>query len=267
MNSKDFNIPTDVNDEIVVKTLGEFKVWRLQHAVTDKDWGRDATVQLFQYLITTRHRKGQHREQILDRLWPDLDVKSAEQQFKVAIHGINKVLEPDRINRAEPKYILRQGITYQLNMDLIWVDADYIEKHIAEGNQYSSEDKQQAIQSYKKAISIHEGIYLPNRIYQDWSSEERERLQLLIIGSICELCELVLEGNPHESIRLAQKALLIDITWEDAYRIMMTAYHQIGNRPMVIKTYKKCEQVLETEFGLDPLPRTRLYYTMAMGDK
>ncbi|MEL7377203.1 MAG: bacterial transcriptional activator domain-containing protein, partial [Bacteroidota bacterium] len=30
-----------------------------------------------------------------------------------------------------------------------------------------------------------------------------------------------------------------------------------GNRPMAIKTYKKCEEVLEEEFGIEPLPETK----------
>lgn len=262
----ELHIPKEVDAEIVILTLGKFKVWRLNELITDKDWGRDATLQLFQYLITSRNRKGQHREKILDRLWPDLDNKSAEQQFKVALHGINKVLEPNRKKRTEPRYILRQGVTYQLNMDLMWVDLDYIEANIALGNQLSGDDNEASIEAYKKVIPLHEGTFLPNRIYEDWSSEERERIQLLILGGIIDLCDLINEISPSESLRLSQKALLIDHAWEDAYRVQMAAYHKNGNRPMVIKTYKKCEQVLENEFGIDPLPETRKYYELAIGN-
>ncbi|PSR11222.1 MAG: transcriptional regulator, partial [Bacteroidetes bacterium] len=67
----------------------------------------------------------------------------------------------------------------------------------------------------------------------------------------------LLASNPLESIRLAQQALLIDHTWEDAYRIQMKAYLQKGNRPMAIKTFQTCEQVLDEEFGILPLPETR----------
>jgi DNA-binding SARP family transcriptional activator len=65
------------------------------------------------------------------------------------------------------------------------------------------------------------------------------------------------EKNPMESIRFAQKALLIDHAWEDAYRVQMEAYLQKGNRPMAIKTYQQCEKVLEEEFGIEPLPETQ----------
>jgi DNA-binding SARP family transcriptional activator len=91
---------------IHVRTMGNFQVWRNGVKVSSKEWGRDKTVQLFQFLITARHRNSLHKEQIVDRLWEDNDGKSADQNFKVAMHGINKVLEPNRPSRTEPKFIL-----------------------------------------------------------------------------------------------------------------------------------------------------------------
>ena len=66
----------------------------------------------------------------------------------------------------------------------------------------------------------------------------------------------MLDENPLESIRLAQNALAIDATWEDAYRIQMQAYILKGNRPQAIRTYMKCKSILEEEYGIPPLPET-----------
>ena len=82
-------------------------------------------------------------------------------------------------------------------------------------------------------------------------------MQVLALGAIITLSELLLSENPMESIRLAQQALQIDPAWEDAYRLQMAAYFQKGNRPMAIKTYLQCEKVLEAEFGIEPLPETK----------
>ena len=244
---------------ILVQTLGNFQVWRDGTPLTAKDWGRDKAIQLFQFFITSRHRKSLHKEQIISRLWEDeMDFKAAEQIFKVAMHGINKALEPNRKNRSEPKYIQRQGLTYQINETEIWIDVEALEQFIAIGNQaLSAEQFDLAQTAYREAIALHQGIYLPNRLYEDWSSETRERLQVLTLGAIITLSELLVEKNPMESIRLSQEALLIDHAWEDAYRIQMEAYLQKGNRPMAIKTYQQCEKVLEEEFGVKPLPETK----------
>ena len=111
--------------------------------------------------------------------------------------------------------------------------------------------------AYKSAIALYQGVYLPNRIFEDWSSEEREKIQILILGAYVILAEIVLNENPLESIRLAQCAIAIDKTWEDAYRLQMQAYIIKGNRPQAIKAYQKCADVLEEEYGIDPLPATK----------
>ncbi len=243
-----------------VQTLGTFQVWRDGELISPKEWGRDKSVQLFQFLVTARHQRALHKEQIIDRIWEDIDLKSGEQNFKVAQHGMNKALEPNRKSRSEAKYITRQGVTYQLNLPEIWIDTDALEQYISIGNQFLSDNPTIAIEAYRAAINLHHGTYLPNRLYEDWSSGERERLQILILGTFINLSELLVDNSPMESVRLCQQALLIENTWEDAYRIQMEAYLKKGNRPMAIKTYRQCETVLDKEFGVKPLPETKALY-------
>lgn len=250
-----------------VKTLGTFEVDRSGQIIEARDWGRDKTIQLFQFLITARHRRGLHKEQIISRLWEEADDKGGDRDFKVALHGINKILEPERKSRSESKYILRQGLTYQLRQDAVWIDAAAMEDFIAIGNEALNINTELAILAYKNSIDLHHGVYLPNRLYEDWTSAERERLQLLILGTYITLGELLVEVNPMESIRLSQEALQIDSTWEDAYRIQMKAYLIKGNRPLAIKTYQQCKKVLDEEFGIDPLPETQGLLKQILGTK
>ena len=245
------NFKTNAN--IRIETLGNFCTYRNQIKIDNKDWGRDKTIQLLQYLISNRQRNALHKEKIMDNLWDDWN----DRDFKVALHGINKVLEPDRPSRTEPVYIIRQGVSYQIDLDKVWIDVEILEKYIIIGNSTLQSDLSLAKEAYLEAIKLYKGTYLPNRIYEDWSSEEREKSQLLILGAYITLAEILLEENPLESIRLAQHALNIDATWEDAYRIQMRAYIKKGNRPQAIKTYMKCEVVLEEEYGISPLPETK----------
>lgn len=248
-----------------VQTLGNFQLWRSSEPVKAKEWGRDATIQLFQFFITSRHRRSLHKEQIIDHIWGNADGKSGQQNFKIAHHGLSKVLEPERKSRAESKYIIRQGLSYQLNTEDIWMDVEGLDQFIALGNQAIVDNPEFAKRAYREALSLHEGVYLPNRLYEDWSTEERERVQLLTLSAFINLSELLIKENPMESVRLCQQALQIDGTWEDAYRIQMEAYLEKGNRPMAIKTYQQCEKVLEKEFGLEPLPETRQLFQKIRG--
>jgi DNA-binding SARP family transcriptional activator len=250
--------------EIKIQTLGQFQLWRSDDLVGNKDWGRDITLQLFQFMITARHRHALHKEHIIDRIWEDVDQKAGDQNFKVALHGINKVLEPERKSRAEARFVIRQGLTYQLLTRNIWIDIDALESFIALGNHHLNKAPDQAALAFQKAIDLYQGIYLPNRLYEDWTSEERERIQVLSLGAFLTLAELLVRTNPMECIRLAQQALLIDATWEDAYRLQMHAYLEKGNRPMAIKTYQQCQKILREEFGIDPLPATQKVYREVM---
>ncbi len=243
-----------------VQTLGGFQLWVENQPINSKEWRRDIALQLFQFLITARHRRGLHKETIMDRVWEKADTKTGEQNFKAALHGINKVLEPNRQSRTESKYIIRQGQTYQLNLAAFWIDIDAIEELIAYGNNLLNKEPKMALQAYRQAIELYQGIYLPNRVYQDWSCEQRERIQMLVLGTIILLSERLVNENPLESIRLTEQALIIDSAWEDAYKIQMQAYLKKGNRPMAIKAYQRCVEVLDKEFGLEPLPDTKKLY-------
>jgi DNA-binding SARP family transcriptional activator len=242
---------------IHVQTLGKFEVWVDGKKLNSKDWGRDKSIQLFQFFLMARSRKALHKEQIVDKLWEDdLD----DQGFKVALHGINKALEPERKSHSETKFFQRIGQTYQLNTDHIWVDSIAFEQLVSLGNKALIDSPKLAIETYREAIELHKGVFLPERIYEDWSSDERERLQLMFLSTIISMAELLLKTNPIESIQLCQQALLIDIAWEDAYRLQMEAYFNKGNRPMAIKTYQVYEKVLKEELGIKPLPETRKVY-------
>ena len=250
---------------IKVFTLGKFEMVIKGTTIANKAWGRDKTLQLIQFLITNRHQFGLHKEVIFDRIWNIDDVDQGARDFKVALHGIRKVMEPNRKSRTEESYITRQGSTYKLETENIWIDADAMDYYVRLGNQAINEDKALAIDLFYEVINLYHGIYLPNRMYEDWSSAERERLQIQALNTYMILAELIIENNPRECIRLAQAALMIDNTWEEAYRIQMQAYLIIGSRPQAIKIYKNCEAILEREFGIEPLPETRKLMDVVLG--
>jgi two-component SAPR family response regulator len=142
-----------------------------------------------------------------------------------------------------------------LNLEESWIDALAFEKLIAAGNQAPERDT--SIDCYQQALALYQGDYLPERRYEDWSSAERERLQVLALGLMTTLADLLLDNSPLESIRLTQHALAIDPVWENAYRTQMQAYLAQGNRPMALKTYQRCVEALRSELDIEPLPETQ----------
>lgn len=250
-----------------IQTLGSFRLWRNGVEIEPAAWGREKALHLFQFLVTARRRTSHlHKEQIIDRLWPELNSEEGGRDFKVALNAIFKVLEPERPPRAESRFIQRQGLVYSLNLAESWIDADAFENLIALGNRTLPENPLAAIEPYQQALALYGGDYLPERRYEDWSSAERERLHLLALGAMTTLANLLVERSPLESIRLTQHVLNIDPVWEDAYRVQMRAYLAQGNRPLVQRTYQQCAEMLQRELGVEPLPETQRLYRQARGE-
>ncbi len=245
-------ISQESSAHLKIKTLGQFSV-ELDGEPLPDNWGRDKSLQLFQFLLLSRNRNALHKEQIADRLWEE---NGSDQDFKVALHGINKTIEPKKKGRGNARFIHRQGSSYKINMESVWLDSYGMEAFIEIGNNVLGSQKELAIIAFQYAVRLYGGLFLPNRIYEDWTTTERERLQMLALGSHISLAELLLQDQPNESIRLTVQALNIDHTWEEAYRIQMMAHMLNGNRPQAIKTYNKCQEVLQEEYGISPLPAT-----------
>jgi DNA-binding SARP family transcriptional activator len=249
------NIDPADHQGLRVQTLGTFKVWYKNKEIDSSAWSREKALHLFQFLVTMRHRY-LHKEQIIDRLWPERGYQEGDRDFKVVLHTLNKVLEPKRKPRAKPRFVKRYDLTYGLNLEEIWIDADAFEQLLSAGNQVLTQDRQAAIAYFQDALQLYHGDYLPERRFEDWASAERERLQVLALGLMTTLADLLVTDSPLESIRLTQQVLTIDPLWENAYRTQMRAYLAQGNRPMAIRVYQQCTDILDQELGIPPLPET-----------
>ncbi len=73
-------------------------------------------------------------------------------------------------------------------------------------------------------------------------------------------------GEYDEGLEGGQKILVRDVCGERAYRLMMTAYAQQGNRPQALKTYQRCVEMLKSELDVAPSSATlSLYKTISGG--
>ena len=249
-----------------VQTLGSFHVWRGKEEIDAREWRRSSARQLFQLLLTRRDRMLQ-REEIADILWPNLGPDAVQRGFKVALNALNKALEPDRPSGAEPAYIVRHGATYGLrpNADL-WLDADVFQQLINEADR-CQDDAEVCGDAYQRALDLYRGEYLQESLYEDWASEERERLLTLYLRTAEKLAAVRVEqGRYDEAINLCRRILARDNCWERAYRLLMITYARQGNRPRALRVYQDCATTLRRELDTEPGPSTRRLYERISSD-
>ncbi|MCA9974954.1 MAG: bacterial transcriptional activator domain-containing protein, partial [Anaerolineales bacterium] len=146
----------------------------------------------------------------------------------------------------------------------IWLDTAEFERLITQGNAIFRQDPTQALPLYREALALYQGDYLQEYLYEEWCTEERERLLTLYLRTAERLAATLLEQQGWEEvIEVAQAILARDDCWENAYRALMLAYAHLGNRTQVIRTYQRCGERLATELGVEPSPATtELYFSL-----
>jgi len=232
---------------IFVHTLGFFEVWRGENRIKSIDWQRDKARKLFQLLLIHRN-EWLHRDQIIDRLWPDLPQDAATRDFKVALNALNKAIEPNRPKGTNPFFVVRNENLYRINpLAKIWWDVDLFEK-LAE---------KRDLDSLEEALLMYKGEFLTDNLYEEWTTNKRDQLKQTIIVVIEKLSNLYLEeGDFDQVIRVSEVLLKIDPAWEPAYRYLMLAYAGKENQAQIITVYQRMKKVLVDELGANPSETT-----------
>jgi LuxR family maltose regulon positive regulatory protein len=254
--------------QLRVQTLGAFRVWRGESEVEPREWQRGKARQLFQLLLTRRDRWLQ-REEIIECLWPDRSLEAAVRDFKVALSMLNKVIEPWHSPEAPFAFITREGTAYRIRPEAdLWLDAVAFESACEAGLRLiesrgtrSNSVTDQAIKHLQAGLRFYVGDYLPDTLYEDWASVERERLLSLYLRAGDKLAGALVErGQYDEALDVCQAILARDPCWERAYRTMILAHTRQGNRPLALRAYQRCVAILREELGVEPSPATTMLY-------
>ncbi|MBN1177617.1 MAG: tetratricopeptide repeat protein [Anaerolineae bacterium] len=239
--------------QLRVQALGPFRVWRGATDIPPQGWQREKARQLFQLFLT--YRDGMlDREQIIEMLWPGIDPEAGRRNFKAAFSALCGVLEPDRKRGAVSSYVRRDGSLYGLRPGAdVYLDAEQFEQAVAEGDRLFDRTPQAALAHYRQALAQYQGEYLQECPYEDWCSEERERLLTLYLRTADRVARTLIEGGEWEAgIEVCRSLLARDDCWERAYRLMMVAYARMGNRAQALRTYQRCVSRLREELEVEP---------------
>lgn len=250
--------------QLRLQLLGPFLAWRGDVAIDAINWKRKKARQLFLYLLTNRHTTLE-REQIIDALWPDLSPEQAQRDFKSAYSVLLNVLEPQRSRNEPSAYIIRDGSRYSwcATADVL-LDVAEFEALIKEGDAIYRQETARAAPLYRQAMQLYQGEYLHEFPYEEWCSEERERLAALFLQRMERLAEILAQQQAwEEAVSVAQVILTHDNCWENAYRILMRAYTELGQRGQAVRAYQRCVERLESVLNVAPSPvTTQLFETL-----
>jgi len=246
----DDSITTHPGYQLRAQTFGGFRVWRGDVEIGAREWARKKARQLLQLFITQRGRLLE-REEIFELLYRDTTADAAARDFKVALNALNKALEPER-GDDEPAIIARAESAYGLRVGAdVWIDADEFARLI---NQAEKAQGDAALDLYRCALALYHDDYLiADARYDDWAVAERERLLAMYLRAADRLAAEWLARNAFdECIGWCEKILARDRCWEHAYRLMMRAYAQRGDRAQARRVFEQCVRALKEELDVEP---------------
>jgi len=247
-----------------LQVLGPFRLWRGGAEVEPRAWKRLKARELFLILLTRRgtiQQKG-HR---MELLWPEATEQAANRDFRVALHALSEVLDPERPRNEPARWIERReaGYGFRVTADVV-LDVQDFETLARRAKELAATDCAEADRLMRRALALYRGDFLEDHPYADWAAPERERLRSLFLDLAEAVARWALETGDEETAGATAHAILArDRCWEEAWRILMRLHLAQGRAFMALRVYEQCAQALEEELGVSPAEETERLYLQA----
>jgi predicted ATPase/DNA-binding SARP family transcriptional activator len=246
-----------------VYVLGQFRVERKNGdewcAIDSRIWHRRRARALLGCLLSSSGRRSS-REQVMELLWPDLDITIAANRLNGAVHELRQILEPEIARPASSRMLrLERDILEIADSTHIWVDAEAFERLLKDANNCS--DPHEAERLLEEASSLYRGGYLLEELYSEWASARRDALQRAWIGLLLDLANLRAErGALANAIETLDRLRTAEPTNETALQRLMILLTQLDRRGEALQIYSRHISMLQRDYEGDPLPETQQLY-------
>lgn len=234
-----------------IRTLGKFDVWRGKTLTSPREWQREKARQLFQFFISN-NGKWISRDQLADRLWPELDADASTQNLKVALNALTRALEPLREPGQSSFFITRRDALYGVN------PAANIALDTADFTILAGSD---TIEDLQTAHDIYQGDYLFENCADSQIASTREQLRETYLQSGNRLAGLLIAASQwDDAMRINHDLLAVDPCNEPAFCNLMRCHAARGNRSAVHSVFQRCTAALREDLDVDPSDETIKLY-------
>lgn len=233
-----------------VSVLGGFRVERGDAGSPVSDWQRRSARTLTK-LLATCPEHALHREQIVELLWPSVEMDSALNSLGKALHAIRHALEPDLPPRGVSAYLRTRDSMVSLAMEHVLIDADRFQT-LAERALLADD-----VGACEVALAAYGGELLPEDRYADWCAERRAFLAELRVRLLLQVAEAYgARGSLELAADRLREVLREDPAREAVHRRLMRLYVQMGMPDQVVRQFQLCEAALRSQLDLSPQAET-----------
>ena len=215
--------------------------------VPHKNWQKRKAKLLFE-ILALHPLNELHREELIEKLFPDSDEKSANAGFYRILYAARKALEPERSSYASSNYLLSEGQLIKLTASGgLWIDAKEFEQKAREGL------KRNDRYLLETAAKLYQGDLLADEPFEEWIINRREGLKRLFHSVLRRLAESAeKQGDTEEAHFWLDRILQHEPVDEDAHCAKMQLYLKQGKRSLALLQYEKCREILKRELSVEP---------------
>jgi DNA-binding SARP family transcriptional activator len=212
--------------DVEVRLLGDFAVRLNGRDVPSDRWSRRHSATLVKLLALAPGRS-LHREQVLDALWPDLDIEAAAPRLHKAAHYARNALG------SRDAVVLGDDVVRLLPHQSVDIDAarfqDVALSALRDGSRAAA----------KAALTMYSGDLLPHDPYESWTEPQRHHLTDLYTSLL----------HQAEDWHLA---LSIDPADETAHLALAQRYVTQGDRVSALRQLDRLDDAVNRDLGLVP---------------
>lgn len=191
--------------------------------------------------------KSFHRSSLAALLAPEASEESARKVLNQSLWYIRRSL-PGLLSSDSDQVSL--SLEYPLQIDTVELEK-LVQQDLA-----GELRPQVSLPRLKWMVDLYRGDLLEG-YYEDWVLAERERLRELFLQSLEHLCQALKLVEDYEgALAVALRLIRADPLRESAHREVMRLHHLLGHAELSLKQFQTCQQLLQSELGLDPEPET-----------
>lgn len=232
---------------LLVCLLGPLRLLKAGQAIDLRSDSKGAGL-----LATLALRQGQpiSRRALLDTLWPDSEADLASQSLRSLVRDFHKRLRGPLDGAT---LIAHRDEYYFLNVETgVAVDITIFDVLANAGDQqFRAGCRAEAAVSFDRALRLYHGDLCGGTDVQ--ATVERERLRGRYLSMLARMADLhYSQADYIAGLAYAHRLLAHDPCREDAHRLAMRCYMQLGERAQALRQYRVCADALRTEFDAPP---------------
>lgn len=249
---------SSLNDEtrqyLEIHTLGTFRVLRNGRIpITGQQWGGNRTKLLLKAILV----HGIHdipKDIIVEDLWPESAPRSAGQNFKVTLHRLRKILEPDLEKHEKSSFVHLNGGLVSLDKTHCRVDVQSFLtccKDIKRA--VLAKETNTILAMGRRVIDLYQGDFLPEDPYAPWVEMKRLALKDEYITTLLMMADIYEDQDRlEEAAGCCRSAIAADACLERANAKLMRLYAHQGRKNDAVSVYRKLKSALKEDLGVEP---------------